>query len=165
VLWVVSENQNGDEKKGDRKLFMSGLLFAFLGAVGQAAGLVTAKLGLGGDFSALSGQVMRMLIATLAIWLIPVIRGQAGETIRKFRAKPLAMRYITMAVIFGPVIGVYLSLVSVQLTSIGVASTLMALPPIFLIPIDHYFFKEKISRRSVVGTVVALGGVGILFLV
>lgn len=165
VLWVVSEGQNGGKEAGQRKRFLSGLLFAFLGAIGQASGLVTAKLGLYGDFSALSGQVMRMLIAALAIWIVPIFRGQIGETVSAFRKQPMAMRYISLAVFFGPVVGVYLSLVAVQFAPVGIASTLMALPPIFLIPIDYFFFKEKISWRSLVGTVVALAGVGILFLV
>ena len=165
VLWVVSENQNGDEEEGKRRLFLSGLFFAFLGAIGQASGLVTAKLGLYGDFPALSGQVMRMLAASVAIWIIPLLRGQVRETIAAFREQPLAARYILLAVFFGPVVGVYLSLVAVQFAPVGIASTLMALPPIFLIPIDYYFFGERISWRAVVGTVVALVGVGILFLV
>jgi drug/metabolite transporter (DMT)-like permease len=165
VIWVISEKPDQSNTKIDRRLFMSGLFFAFLGALGQASGLVTAKLGLYGDFSALSGLVIRMLIGTLAIWFLPVVRGQIGNTIQAFREKPLAFRYISIAVIFGPVIGVYLSLLAVQLAPIGVASTLMALPPIFLIPIDHFFFKERATLRSVLGTVVALGGVGILFLV
>lgn len=164
VIWVVSETSDQKSEKRDRRLFISGLAFALLGALGQAGGLITAKLGLLGDFSVLSGQVIRMLIATIAIWFLPVLRGKISHTIQVFREKPLALRYISIAVIFGPVIGVYLSLLAVQLTSIGVASTLMALPPIFLIPIDHFFFKERATWRSVFGTLVALAGVGILFL-
>jgi len=165
VLWVVSENQNGSEDKADRNLYFKGLFFAFLGAIGQASGLITAKLGLYGDFSALSGQVMRMLAATVAIWLFTIMSGKARETIDHIRSKPLSARYIILGAIFGPVIGVYLSLVAVQFAPVGIASTLMALPPIFLIPIDYFVFKEKVSTRAIVGTVIALAGVAILFLV
>ena len=165
VLWVVSENQNGGEDKADRSLYMKGLFFAFLGAIGQASGLITAKLGLYGDFSALSGQVMRMLAATVAIWLFTIISGKARETIDQIRNTPLSTRYILLGAIFGPVIGVYFSLVAVQFAPIGIASTLMALPPIFLIPIDYFVFKEKVSARAIVGTVIALAGVAILFLI
>ena len=164
VIWVISEKQDKKAEKRDQRLFLSGLFFAFLGALGQAGGLVTAKLGLYGDYSALSGQVIRILIATLAIWFLPVIRGRVGTTIQTFREQPLAFRYIFIAAFFGPVLAGYLSILAVQLTSIGVASILMALPPIFLIPIEHFFFKERVSWRSVLGTIVALGGVGILFL-
>lgn len=165
VLWVVSEDQSGKEGERDRSLYLKGLFFAFLGAIGQASGLITAKLGLYGDFSALSGQVMRMLTATVAIWLFTILSGKARETLDKIRSTPLSARYIFLGAIFGPVIGVYFSLVAVQFAPVGIASTLMALPPIFLIPIDYFVFKNKVSGRAVLGTVIALAGVGILFLI
>jgi drug/metabolite transporter (DMT)-like permease len=48
---------------------------------------------------------------------------------------------------------------------VGVASTLMSLPPIFLLPIGRFVFKETISKRAVTGTIIALAGVAALFLV
>ncbi|MEX1071215.1 MAG: EamA family transporter, partial [Anaerolineales bacterium] len=72
---------------------------------------------------------------------------------------------ITLGAIAGPVIGVWFSLAAVKYTEVGIASTLMALPPIFLLAIGHFFFKEKITVRAVVGTMIALLGVAILFLV
>jgi drug/metabolite transporter (DMT)-like permease len=164
VLWVVSENQNGEQDKADRSLYKKGLFFAFLGAVGQATGLITAKLGLYGDFSALSGQVIRMLVATIAIWLFTIFAGKGRQTLEKIRNTPLSARYILLGAIFGPVIGVYLSLVAVQFAPVGIASTLMALPPVFLIPIDRIVFGNKVSPRAILGTVIALSGVAILFL-
>lgn len=165
VVWVVSERRGGPAGGVDgRRAYLAGLFFALLGALGQASGLITAKLGLGGAFPALSGQVMRMLAATVAIWLFALVRGNAGETLRRIRERPLAGRYILLGAIFGPVIGVYFSLVAIQFAPVGVASTLMALPPVFLIGIDALFFKEQVSGRAILGTLVAIGGVGILFL-
>jgi drug/metabolite transporter (DMT)-like permease len=163
VLWVVSESQEQNPQAGDRKNYTSGLIFAFLGAMGQGAALITAKLGLI-NLPVLSGQVIRMLAATLVIWAWALLRGQGRETITKLQEKPAATRFILLGAIFGPVIGVWFSLNAVKFTEVGVATTLMALPPIFLLPIGYYFFKEKISPRAVVGTIVALAGVAILFL-
>jgi drug/metabolite transporter (DMT)-like permease len=64
----------------------------------------------------------------------------------------------------GPFLGVWLSLVAVQNTYVGIASTLMALPPIFLIPLSHWIFKEKISLGAIIGTIVAVIGVSLIFL-
>jgi len=64
----------------------------------------------------------------------------------------------------GPFLGVSLSLFALQNTSIGVASTLMALPPIFLLPVDAFYFHEKIGWGSILGTLVAITGVALLFL-
>lgn len=165
VIWVVAEGQGRSLSDIDRRNYLTGLGFAFLGGLGQSAGLVTAKFGLDGDFPALSGQVIRMLAATLGIWLIALAQRQVRSTIKSFRANPLAARYVLFGAISGPVIGVYFSLVAIQFAPVGIASTLMALPPIFLIPIDYIFFKEKVSWRAILGTLVALSGVAILFLI
>lgn len=164
VLWVVSERQNGTNQI-ERGLYLSGLFFAFLGAMGQAGGLVTAKTGLSGDFSVLSGQVIRMSVATVVIWLVAFYRRQGAATVAALRTNPAATRTMLLATLVGPVLGVWFSLAAVKYTpDIGVASTLQSLPPVFLIPIGYFFFKEKVSPRSIVGTMLALTGVAILFL-
>ena len=73
------------------------------------------------------------------------------------------MVYVVIATIAGPVIGVWLSLISVQLAPLGIVTTLQSLPPIFLIPIGYFVFKERITWRVVLGTVVALIGSVLLF--
>jgi drug/metabolite transporter (DMT)-like permease len=67
-------------------------------------------------------------------------------------------------VIMGPVLGVWLSLVAVQRTSVGIASTLTSLTPIFLIPISYVVFSERITRQAVLGTLIAFAGTVLLFL-
>jgi drug/metabolite transporter (DMT)-like permease len=56
------------------------------------------------------------------------------------------------------------SLLAVQHAEIGVASTLMALPPVIILPISYFIFKEKISWQAIAGTILAIAGVAILFL-
>ena len=77
---------------------------------------------------------------------------------------PQSFGYIIGGSIFGPFLGVTLSLVAVQATAVGIASTIIALPPIFLIPVGRVVFGERGSPRAVAGTVVALAGVAILLL-
>jgi drug/metabolite transporter (DMT)-like permease len=40
----------------------------------------------------------------------------------------------------------------------------MALPPVLVLPLSHWVFKEKISWQAGAGTAVAIGGVALLFL-
>jgi drug/metabolite transporter (DMT)-like permease len=42
---------------------------------------------------------------------------------------------------------------------------LMALPPVIILPISYFVFKEKIDWQAVLGTALAIVGVAILFLV
>jgi drug/metabolite transporter (DMT)-like permease len=67
--------------------------------------------------------------------------------------------------LFGPIVGVSLSLLAVQRAEVGIASTLMALPPVFLLPISAVVFKERYGWGVVAGTFIAIAGVAILFLV
>ena len=60
-------------------------------------------------------------------------------------------------------IGVSSSLLAVQYTEIGVASTLMALPPIFMLPISYFVFKERFGWQAIAGTCLAMAGVALLF--
>lgn len=122
-----------------------------------------AKKGLSGDFPALSGNLIRMLAATTTLWAITFFQGQATATVQRFTSQSHAALNIVGGAIFGPFLGVWLSLIAIQLTHIGVASTLMALPPIFLLPISHFVFKERLGWAAILGTVVAMMGVVILF--
>jgi drug/metabolite transporter (DMT)-like permease len=63
----------------------------------------------------------------------------------------------------GPFLGVWLSLIAIQRTEVGVASTLMGLSPIFLLPIGYLVFSERFGWRAVSGTMIAMVGVWLLF--
>ena len=63
----------------------------------------------------------------------------------------------------GPFLGIWGSMVAVQNAPLGIASTLMALPPILLIPLTHWIFHEPVTRRAVIGTLIALAGAALIF--
>ncbi len=165
VAWVVTDRRNGNGNPGRApRAYLIGVLFGMVGALGQALGLIFSKEGLHGEFSALSGNVIRLVAATLSIWAFTALSGQASNTLTVLRAKPGAMRYIVGGAVAGPFLGVWLSLIAVQNAPVGIASTLMSFPPILLIPLGWLIFKERITQRAVAGTVLALAGVAVLFL-
>jgi drug/metabolite transporter (DMT)-like permease len=59
---------------------------------------------------------------------------------------------------------VWLSLYAVQHAATGVAASIMAVTPILVIPVAAIVYRERITARSLVGTVVAVVGVILLFL-
>jgi len=160
---VLERSANTYGGATSKRNYVLGLLAAFGGAVGQAGGLTLSKLGLAGDFPSISGVSIRMIVAMISLWLVSIVMGKAGETLRATKDRR-ALGMIVIGSILGPFIGVWLSLVSVQLSPVGVASTLQSLNPIFLLPIGYWVFQEKISPRAVIGTLVSLVGVGALFL-
>jgi drug/metabolite transporter (DMT)-like permease len=163
VMWVILDHNSPRRTSEDRRRYLWGILFGLGAATGQAIGLITAKKGLDGDFPALSGNVIRMLAAATTLWAITFFQGQAGATIQRLTSQRQAVLNIAGGAFFGPFLGVWLSLIAIQLTQVGVASTLMALPPIFLLPISHFVFKEQLGWAAVLGTIVAMVGVAILF--
>jgi drug/metabolite transporter (DMT)-like permease len=162
VAWVVSEREANDVRV-DRRHYWLGVSAGLGGALGQALGLVASKKGMVGGFSPLSATLMRMLVAAVVIWGYALLRGSAGRTIKALTDQQSGPTILGGA-IAGPFLGVWLSLVAVQLTQVGIAATLMALSPIFLLLPSHWIFKEQISFQSVVGTLLAIGGVALIFL-
>ena len=162
ISWVVMAHpKEGDENV--RKLTGRGILFGILAALGQATGLVLSQQAMNGGFSPFAGTLIRMLAAVVTLWVAAAFQRQAGSTLRAVCQRPTALGWITFGALFGPVIGVSSSLLAVQHTGIGVASTLMALPPVFMLPISYFVFKERFGWQAIAGTLIAMAGVALLF--
>ena len=166
IVVVVMErpaaNANGASHH-ERRQYLLGILFAIGGALGQAGGLILAKMGLADNFPSISGVMIRMLVAMLIMWLITIAMGQVKQTLQKLRCASVTRDLIGGSVV-GPFIGVWLSQIAVQNTYVGIASTLMALTPVIMLPVSKWFYKEHISPRAFFGTIIALVGVAIIFL-
>ena len=162
IAWVILR-----QNKSVPSQFCSpvqGVLFGLGAATGQAVGYVLSKQGLTDNFSPIAGNSIRMLAAVIVLWTLAGIQGKARETFDSMRAKPKVLGWLTMAAFTGPVLGATLSLFALQHTQVGIASTLIALPPVFLLPVSWLVFKEKFDWGAVFGTLVAIGGVALLFL-
>lgn len=168
VAWVVLDRSGSGSKAGlpemPPRFYALGVLFGLGGALGQAGGLIASKVGLEGGFPALSGNVMRLVVSTIVIWGLAAVSGRVRSNFEALREHPRAVTLLMMAAISGPVAGVWLSLVAVQHAPVGIASTLMSFPPIILLPVAHFQFKEHISWRAVVGTALAIAGTAVIFL-
>lgn len=168
VLGIVIVITGKEPKEGSKgKLVVrhswKGIFFAFMGAVGQALGLIFSKMGVR-DLNPFVATQVRILAGILGFILI-LTWTRSWERFRNaFRLRDVMTR-ITIGSFFGPVVGVSLSLTAVKYTSTAVASTLMALTPILIIPVSVLFLKEKIKANEIVGALVGVVGVAILFLV
>jgi drug/metabolite transporter (DMT)-like permease len=160
ICWVVLGRRTHEHELPHYSL---GILCGIGGAFGQALGLVLSKKGLDTGYSTLAGNIIRISAATIIMWALAIGRRRAKPTVHAMHDKKAALTTFGGA-FFGPYLGVWLSLVAVQHTYIGIAATLMALPPIFLIPLSRWFFKERITSSTLLGTIVAVAGVALIFL-
>lgn len=168
IAWVVSEPRAANAARGfpgdaDRRTYRLGLILALGAALGQAFGLLLAKRGLAGNFAPLSATMIRMLVAAAVIWLLAGVQGRVRITWQRLHDRR-ALLLIAGGALVGPFLGVWMSMIAVQNAPVGIASTLMALPPILLIPLSAWIFGERVTGRAVVGTVVALLGAASIFL-
>lgn len=162
IAWVVlSHEEPANTPHGHTR---RGVIYGMLAGLGQALGLVLSKQGMFGDFSPFQANAIRMLAAVIFIWAWTLLEGNAGATVAALREKPQVIRLLALGAFVGPVLGVSASLLAVQHAEIGVASTLMALPPVLLLPVSYFVFKERIGWQAILGTMLAIAGVTILFL-
>lgn len=163
IAWVILRGKNDVNSQACRP--GQGVLFGLGAAMGQAVGYILSKQGLTDNFSPIAGNSIRMLAAVIVLWILAGLQGKAGETINSMRERPRVFGWLIAAAFTGPVLGATLSLFALQHTEVGIASTLIALPPVFLLPISWAVFKEKFDWGAVLGTLVAIAGVAILFLI
>lgn len=153
-----------EEGKNKIKLNHSkkGLIFAFLGSLGQAIGLIISRIGMGA-YNPLAATQIRIISGFIGFTLL-VIYLKKFKDIKTALKDKEAMKGIILGSLFGPFIGVTLSLVSLQYTSAGISSTITSITPVTIIPFSVLLFKEKVKLKEIFGAIISVIGVAILFL-
>jgi len=166
IAWVVAEKTapGADPASREPRQYRLGILLAMGGALGQAVGLLFSRLGLAGGYSAISATLVRVSVSAVVLMILSLFLGKAHAQLLKMKDKK-ALLEISAGALTGPALGVVLSLVAIAHAHIGVASTLMSLTPVFLLPVSYFLFRERITARAVVGTMIALSGVVLLFMI
>jgi len=159
ICLVILKSENRLQVESN---FTAGILLGIGAAFCQALGLILSKKGLHDNYPALSGNIIRVFIGALFLWFVPYLRAGRYRMVQILKDSAAATALFGGAFL-GPFVGVWLSLVAVKYAHVGIASTLMALPPVFLIPLSRLVFKERITVRAVIGTVTALVGVALIF--
>jgi drug/metabolite transporter (DMT)-like permease len=168
IIVLLEREQHSGEIRLSKKLESYGVFFALIGAVGQGVGLVLAKKGIDlypeMSLDPLSATLMRMILGAISLWAVLLAVGRLPELRRAFYDSK-GMTETVAAAFLGPFLGVTLSMVAVTYAEAGIAQTLMSLMPVLIIPVVWVLYKQKTSRRGVLGAVIAIIGVSILFIV
>lgn len=184
VVWVVLERPPAlaDARRPAHRL--RGILFALVASACQAAGLLLSKQGIGHGWLP-EDQHLEPQAATLtrvvcaAIAMLPILawhsrrRGAALQSEsaaasqvqgnRPGNARSAGLAFAAAGAVFGPFLGVWMSLVASDRAPLGVAQTLCSLPPVFLIPAVVILHRERVTLRAALGAVLAVVGTAILF--
>lgn len=167
IAYVVGENrkdENSNVQGVERSNFILGVVMSLVGVLGQTGNLIITKYALVDNFSTLSATEIRILYSMLILTIWAILRGQLGAIVSHFRDRK-SMLIIAAGAFVGPFVGIWLSYIAINETRVAIASVIMATPPLLLIPLSAYCFGEKMTVRSVVGTVFAfLGIAGLIWL-
>lgn len=139
-----------------------GLIYAFIGALGQAFGLVFSKFGMGA-YNPIAATQIRIIAAILGFGIVITISKNWNHLYVALKDVK-AMKHISIGSFFGPFIGVSLSLFAVQHAPTGIVSTIMSITPILIIPMSILILKEKVLPREILGAIISLVGVSLLFI-
>ena len=163
VMMVLLER--GSPATGGKKKDWLGVFYAFLGALGQAVGLIFAKLAFAeGPVNGFVAALVRILASVVLLLPAALVTGRLNRTVELLRKDRAAVLLMVAGSILGPFLGMSFSLVAVAHTEVGIAATIMGTVPIVMLPMVWLVYRERLSGRSVVGAVIAVAGVAILFL-
>ncbi len=151
---------------GDKKIKLAhpvkGLTYAFIGALGQAFGLVFSKLGMG-SYNPFAATQIRVVAAIVGFAIVITVSKNWGK-LKDAMKDHSALKFISLGSFFGPFLGVSLSLLAVQYTATGIVSTIISISPILIIPASIMMFKEKVLPKEILGAFISLMGVTLLFI-
>lgn len=171
----ILSRDSGNHFKLD--LPLKGILLGIGAGIGQGVGLVLSKIGMQNYAEAIPSDSPALMESMLpfASTMIRAVIGSAGFLIllglQKGLGKlkdavndPVTRKYAAIITLFGPALGVSLSLMAVRYANAGIASTLMALTPVMIIVPEVLVNKKKIRLKEIIGLVVSISGVALFFL-
>jgi drug/metabolite transporter (DMT)-like permease len=150
-----------------RRQWWTGVAGALVGALGQAGGVVLARLGMAEapdlpkGVDPLHATLVRMATAAVAMQVVVTVqrRPWVMRAVPKNRA---ALTGALVGMVFGPVFGVWLSMTATHLAPLATGAVLMATTPIFMMPVARIAYGARIGWSGLFGTLLAVGGVGVL---
>lgn len=162
VAWVVTQKTNGDEPD---KILLKGAIFGFLAAFAQAGGAVMSRWVLTQTpVSALQSAITRLIAGIVfIIVLIAARREKIGEWAHAEKGVQKTWGILGLVIITGAFLPLWLQQISFKFTEVGIAQTLLATSPLFVLMITA-LQKEKLTLREIVGVLVAIAGIALLFL-
>lgn len=160
AIAIFKRDEEAEKLKIDKPIL--GILYAFFGAMGQALGIVFSKYGME-TYHPFAATQIRIITGIAGFALIITLFRRWSKVGAAFQNKRGIMA-ITSGAFFGPFLGVSFSLTAIRYTSTGVASTIMAMVPILIIPPSVLLLKHKITTREIIGSVISVLGVALFFL-
>jgi drug/metabolite transporter (DMT)-like permease len=153
-----------EKPAGHYKIDFIGVFYAFLGAVGQAVGLIYAKFALNeSGINSFVATSIRIASAVIILYPLAAMTKRYNRPVKVFIKNKSALIYTAIGAFVGPFLGITFSLISIAHTQVGIASTIMSTVPIIMLPMVRFYYKEKLSWIAITGAFIAVSGIALLF--
>jgi len=164
VMWVVTENTQGDEKvqirEGD---LVPGILFGAFAALCQASGVVMTRSVLTNTaLTTLQSTIVRLAPALVALLIIIRLSGNKTEKLSAIKENKRLLRLVFVSSFIGAYICLWLQQIAIENAPAGIAQTLLSTSPVFILPMMA-LRGEKVSPRAIAGAIVAIFGITLVF--
>ncbi len=142
-----------------------GLRYAGIAAALQAVGIVLTRLGMqAGDVTVIEGATIKLLTGFGGVVLLGWIRGRLGTWVRELKHAG-AWRAVASAALLGTFLGIGTNQAGIAWsTHVGVAATLNALTPLWLIPLSAVALGERHDRWAWISALLAVAGIALMTL-
>jgi drug/metabolite transporter (DMT)-like permease len=158
VTWVISEkNQHSYNPQAIQKL---GIIWGIIAAMSQASAAVISRYVLvESGIAPLPSTLIRLIGGTIIILPLFLTPNQKLNSQEKITIKICVILVITA--FYSTYLGIWLQQTALKYAQTGIATTLLATSPLFILPIAK-LRGEKISFRAILGVIIALIGITIL---
>jgi drug/metabolite transporter (DMT)-like permease len=162
IAWVITERTPASVVRDINPL--QGIVWAILAAIAQSIGAVLSRFALvESNLSPLWSTLLRLIGGTLIVVLLLLIPRQTQKQVFQVLRSPRLIGVIILTAFGSTYLGIWLQQTGLKFAPAGIAQTLSATSPLFVLPIA-FWLGEKISLRAVLGVLVAVVGIGILFM-
>jgi drug/metabolite transporter (DMT)-like permease len=163
ILLVMSERLPHNHVAPAR--FWQGVSLALFATLAEVVGVVYSRQVLvQTDIDPLWSTLLRLSAAAvfLVFWFL-ITRQRIGEWLHSAETRRLA-KLIGSGVFVGTFVGLWLQQTALKITNAGVAQTLFASSPLFILLIQALMKRQLPSLRALSGVLVAMTGVALIFL-
>ncbi|NEQ41519.1 MAG: DMT family transporter [Okeania sp. SIO3I5] len=161
VAWVISERTPGAAITNIN--IKQGIIWAILAEIANSSGAIISRFALlSSDISPLWSSLFRLTGGAIIVVLLLFLQRRKPSKLGKINWSTKLIGGIFVTTFGGTYLGIWLQQISLKFAPVGIAQTLLATSPIFIIPIAAQM-GEKISIRSILGVLVAVVGISLLF--
>jgi drug/metabolite transporter (DMT)-like permease len=160
VLLVLLEKEPAGVLPKD---FKPGIMYGVLSVLCCASAIIFSKTALD-SVSVLRATFIRQVAGVIGLIFLGLGNFKVRLWLKPVFNDPVLLKRLVYASFIGTFLGTLFSILALKYTFAAIATTLNSTSPLFILLLAFFVLKEKISLRAVIGSFIAVAGVGLIFL-